>query len=105
MRKYAEEVKVEWDKLSTRSGDWQKRIDEALKKLLELQDSMDELNLKLRQAEAIKDTWQPVGDLLIDSLQDHIEKVKVNSNKIACCVNDGWKEYAEFITHLYLNLT
>ncbi|XP_032889087.1 dystrophin isoform X3 [Amblyraja radiata] len=83
MRKYAEEVKVEWDKLSARSGDWQKRIDEALKKLLELQDSMDELNLKLRQAEAIKDTWQPVGDLLIDSLQDHIEKVKAFRAEIA----------------------
>ncbi|XP_051871046.1 dystrophin isoform X2 [Pristis pectinata] len=83
IRKYTEEVKVEWDKLSTRSVDWQKRIDDALKRLLELQDSMDELNLKLRQAEAIKDTWQPVGDLLIDSLQDHIEKVKAFRAEIA----------------------
>ncbi|XP_078264997.1 dystrophin isoform X3 [Rhinoraja longicauda] len=83
MRKYAEEVRVEWDKLSACSGNWQKRIDEALKRLLELQDSMDELNLKLRQAEAIKDTWQPVGDLLIDSLQDHIEKVKAFRTEIA----------------------
>lgn len=38
---------------------------------------MDELDLKLRQAEAFKGSWQPVGDLLIDSLQDHLEKVKV----------------------------
>ncbi|XP_069746216.1 dystrophin isoform X6 [Narcine bancroftii] len=83
IRKYAEEVKVEWDKLSNHSVDWQKRIDDALKRLLELQDSMDELNLKLRQAEAIKDTWQPVGDLLIDSLQDHIEKVKAFRAEIA----------------------
>ncbi|XP_078088639.1 dystrophin-like isoform X10 [Mustelus asterias] len=83
IRKHAEEVKVEWDKLSTRSVDWQKRIDEALERLLELQDAMDELNRKLRQAEAIKDTWQPVGDLLIDSLQDHIEKVKAFRAEIA----------------------
>ncbi|XP_062906974.1 dystrophin isoform X1 [Mobula hypostoma] len=83
IRKYAEDVKVEWDKLSTHSVDWQKRIDDALKRLLELQNSMDELNLKLRQAEAIKDTWQPVGDLLIDSLQDHIEKIKAFRGEIA----------------------
>ncbi|XP_067848893.1 dystrophin isoform X11 [Heptranchias perlo] len=83
IRKQAEEVKVEWDKLSTRSVDWQKRIDEALERLLELQDAMDELNLKLRQAEAIRDSWQPVGDLLIDSLQDHIEKVKAFRAEIA----------------------
>ncbi|XP_072370082.1 dystrophin isoform X4 [Scyliorhinus torazame] len=83
IRKHAEEVKAEWDKLSTRSIDWQKRIDEALERLLELQDAMDELNRKLRQAEAIKDTWQPVGDLLIDSLQDHIEKVKAFRAEIA----------------------
>jgi len=38
---------------------------------------MDELDLKLRQAEVFKGSWQPVGDLLIDSLQDHLEKVKV----------------------------
>lgn len=38
---------------------------------------MDELDLKLRQAEVFKVSWQPVGDLLIDSLQDHLEKVKV----------------------------
>ncbi|XP_078415979.1 dystrophin isoform X2 [Cetorhinus maximus] len=83
IRKHAEEVKVEWDKLSTRSVDWQKRIDEVLERLLELQDAMDELNRKLRQAEAIRDTWQPVGDLLIDSLQDHIEKVKAFRAEIA----------------------
>ncbi|XP_048458785.1 dystrophin isoform X4 [Rhincodon typus] len=92
IRKHAEEVKVEWDKLSTRSADWQKRIDEALQRLLELQGAMDELNRKLRQAEATRDTWQPVGDLLIDSLQDHIEKVKAFRAEIS--------PFKENVTHM-----
>ncbi|XP_067896656.1 dystrophin isoform X2 [Heterodontus francisci] len=92
IRKHADEVKGEWDKLSTRSADWQKRIDEALERLLELQDAMDELNRKLRQAEAVRDTWQPVGDLLIDSLQDHIEKVKAFRAEIA--------PFKENVTHM-----
>lgn len=77
LRRQADEVKTEWDKLNQQSSDWQKKIDEALERLQELQEAMDDLDLKLRQAEAIKGSWQPVGDLLIDSLQDHLEKVKV----------------------------
>uniref|UniRef100_A0A8C3YVV7 Dystrophin n=1 Tax=Catagonus wagneri TaxID=51154 RepID=A0A8C3YVV7_9CETA len=76
LRKQAEEVNTEWEKLNLHSADWQRKIDEALEKLQELQEATDELDLKLRQAEVIKGSWQPVGDLLIDSLQDHLEKVK-----------------------------
>uniref|UniRef100_A0A8B9DQ93 Dystrophin n=1 Tax=Anser cygnoides TaxID=8845 RepID=A0A8B9DQ93_ANSCY len=77
LRRQADEVKTEWDKLNLHSADWQKKIDDALERLQGLQEAMDELDLKLRQAEVFKASWQPVGDLLIDSLQDHLEKVKV----------------------------
>lgn len=77
LRKQAEEVNTEWDKLNLHSADWQRKVDEALERLQELQEAEDELDLKLRQAEVLKGSWQPVGDLLIDSLQDHLEKVKV----------------------------
>nr|XP_013817322.1 PREDICTED: dystrophin isoform X6 [Apteryx mantelli mantelli] len=77
LRRQADEVKMEWDKLNLNSADWQKKIDDALERLQGLQEAMDELDLKLRQAEVFKGSWQPVGDLLIDSLQDHLEKVKV----------------------------
>uniref|UniRef100_A0A671DM51 Dystrophin n=1 Tax=Rhinolophus ferrumequinum TaxID=59479 RepID=A0A671DM51_RHIFE len=76
LRKQAEEINTEWEKLNLHSADWQRKLDEALKRLQELQEATDELDLKLRQAEVIKGSWQPVGDLLIDSLQDHLEKVK-----------------------------
>ncbi|XP_065261830.1 dystrophin isoform X3 [Emys orbicularis] len=83
LRRQADEVKTEWDKLNLHSADWQKKIDEALERLQELQEAMDELDLKLRQAEVTKGSWQPVGDLLIDSLQDYLEKVKVYRAEIA----------------------
>ncbi|KAI1241541.1 hypothetical protein IHE44_0005016 [Lamprotornis superbus] len=76
LQRQADEVRTEWDKLNLQSADWQKKIDDALARLQGLQEAMDELDLKLRQAEAFKGSWQPVGDLLIDSLQDHLEKVK-----------------------------
>uniref|UniRef100_A0A663MFC2 Dystrophin n=1 Tax=Athene cunicularia TaxID=194338 RepID=A0A663MFC2_ATHCN len=77
LQRQADDVRTEWDKLNLQSADWQKKIDDALERLQGLQEAMDELDLKLRQAEVFKGSWQPVGDLLIDSLQDHLEKVKV----------------------------
>ncbi|XP_049691265.1 dystrophin isoform X8 [Accipiter gentilis] len=77
LQRQADEVRTEWDKLNLQSADWQKKIDDALERLQSLQEAMDELDLKLCQAEVFKGSWQPVGDLLIDSLQDHLEKLKV----------------------------
>lgn len=65
------------------SVEWQRKLDDALERLQELQDAMDELDHKLHQAEAMKGSWQPVGDLLIDSLQDHIGKIKVSFLRVA----------------------
>ncbi|KAM5290132.1 dystrophin isoform 2-T2 [Glossophaga mutica] len=83
LRKQSDEVNTEWEKLNLRSADWQRKLDEALERLQELQEAADELDLKLRQAEVIKGSWQPVGDLLIDTLQDHLEKVKALRGEIA----------------------
>nr|XP_005995015.2 PREDICTED: dystrophin isoform X4 [Latimeria chalumnae] len=92
LRKQVDDVKTEWEKVNVRSVDWQKKLDVTLERLMELQEAMDELDLKLRQAEAIKGSWQPVGDLLIDSLQDHIEKVKAFRAEIA--------PFKENVTHM-----
>ncbi|XP_077152809.1 dystrophin isoform X6 [Ranitomeya variabilis] len=88
LQKQADDVRTEWDKLNIRSVEWQKKLDDTLIRLQELQDAMDELDHKLHQAEAMKGSWQPVGDLLIDSLQDHIGKVKAFRTEIAPIKNN-----------------
>uniref|UniRef100_A0A452UPA5 Dystrophin n=1 Tax=Ursus maritimus TaxID=29073 RepID=A0A452UPA5_URSMA len=100
LRKQAEEVNTEWEKLNLHSADWQRKIDEALERLQELQEATEELDLKLRQAEVIKGSWQPVGDLLIDSLQDHLEKVKVLRGEIT-----PLKENVSYVNDLARQLT
>ncbi|XP_075813326.1 dystrophin isoform X1 [Microtus pennsylvanicus] len=100
LRKQAEEVNTEWDKLNVHSADWQRKIDEALERLQELQEAEDELDLKLCQAEVLKGSWQPVGDLLIDSLQDHLEKVKILRGEIAAL-----KENVNHVNDLARQLT
>ncbi|KAG7486436.1 utrophin isoform X5 [Solea senegalensis] len=77
IRKQTGEVRERWDRLKGHVGGWHTQVERALERLQELQSSMDQLDLRLTQAEEAKVTWQPVGDLLIDSLQDHIDKTMV----------------------------
>ncbi|KAG1936102.1 utrophin [Pimephales promelas] len=74
IRKQTAEVSERWDRLMGHAGTWQEQVERALDKLQDLQSSMDQLDLRLARAEELKAGWQPVGDLLIDSLQDHIER-------------------------------
>lgn len=78
IRKQTGEVRERWERLKGHVGGWHSQVERALERLQELQSSMDQLDLRLTQAEEAKASWQPVGDLLIDSLQDHIEKTVVS---------------------------
>lgn len=77
IRKQTAEVGERWERLMGHIGTWEEQVERALDKLQDIQSSMDQLDLRLTQAEELRTGWQPVGDLLIDSLQDHIDKTTV----------------------------
>ncbi|XP_069014302.1 utrophin isoform X2 [Embiotoca jacksoni] len=83
IRKQTGDVMDRWERLKGHVGGWQSQVERALERLQELQSSMDQLDLRLTRAEEAKATWQPVGDLLIDSLQDHINKIVAIREEIA----------------------
>ncbi|KAM4529492.1 utrophin isoform 3-T3 [Fundulus diaphanus] len=83
IRKQSGEVRVRWERLNGHLGGWQTQVEQALERLQDLQSSMDQLDLQLTRAEETKATWQPVGDLLIDSLQDHIDKTSAFREEVA----------------------
>uniref|UniRef100_A0A3P8QCA9 Utrophin n=1 Tax=Astatotilapia calliptera TaxID=8154 RepID=A0A3P8QCA9_ASTCA len=83
IRKQSGEVRERWERLKGHVGGWQSQVERALERLQELQSSMDQLDLRLTRAEEAKATWQPVGDLLIDSLQDHIDRTTAFREEIA----------------------
>lgn len=88
IRKQTGEVKERWERLKGHMGGWHNQVEQALERLQELQSSMDQLDLRLTQAEEAKATWQPVGDLLIDSLQDHIDKTMVRPIDGGYCLHE-----------------
>uniref|UniRef100_A0A4W6ERW4 Dystrophin n=1 Tax=Lates calcarifer TaxID=8187 RepID=A0A4W6ERW4_LATCA len=88
LRKEADNVVTKWDRLNADSADWQRRLELALDRLMELQEAEDLLDGQLRQAEMVKEAWEPVGDLLIDSLPEHIDRVKEFQEEIAPIKDD-----------------
>ncbi|XP_062866503.1 dystrophin isoform X2 [Trichomycterus rosablanca] len=88
LRKEAEDVTTLWRELGIASEDWQQQLELALKRLMELQDAENQLDVKLRQAEIVKDSWEPIGDLLVDNLSDQMEMVKAFQVKIAPIQDD-----------------
>ncbi|XP_059504261.1 dystrophin isoform X5 [Stegostoma tigrinum] len=83
VRKQSIEVKENWEQLKTHASNWQKQVEKALEKLQELQKALDDVEAHVITAEGVRTDWQPVGDLLIDSLQDHIDKTAAFKEEIA----------------------
>ncbi|KAM9828924.1 dystrophin isoform 7-T7 [Syngnathus typhle] len=83
LRKEANDVMTKWEQLNSNSADWQRRLELALQRLMELLEVEDLVDGQLRQAEMVKDAWEPVGDILTDSLPKHIQRVKEFQEEIA----------------------
>lgn len=66
-----------WEKLTARCVDQHRHIERTLEHLLEIKGAMEELSTTLDQAESVRETWEPIGDLFIDSLPEHIQSIKV----------------------------
>ncbi|ELK05138.1 Dystrophin-related protein 2 [Pteropus alecto] len=79
-----------WEKLTARCVDQHRHIERTLEQLLEIQGAMEELSTTLTQAEGVRATWEPIGDLFIDSLPDHIQTLKLFKEEISP-VKDGIK--------------
>lgn len=66
-----------WEKLTARCVDRHHHMEQTLERLLQVQAAMEELGIALKQVDGVRYAWEPVGDLMIDSLQDHINATKV----------------------------
>ncbi|XP_061641328.1 dystrophin isoform X3 [Phyllopteryx taeniolatus] len=83
LRKEANDVTTKWEQLNSNSADWLRTLELALQRLMELLEAEDLVDGQLRQAEMVKDAWEPVCDLLINSLPEHIQRVKEFQEEIA----------------------
>ncbi|XP_029463240.1 dystrophin-related protein 2 [Rhinatrema bivittatum] len=79
-----------WETLTARCVDQHRHIERTLEQLLELKGAMEELETTLTQAEGVQDTWEPIGDLFIDSLPEHIQATKLFKEELAP-MKDGVK--------------
>ncbi|XP_053129862.1 dystrophin-related protein 2 isoform X6 [Hemicordylus capensis] len=79
-----------WEKLTARCVDQHRHIERTLEQLLEIKGAMEELSTTLSQAESVRETWDPIGDLFIDSLPEHIQVTKLFKEELSP-MKDGVK--------------
>ena len=87
-----------WEKLTARCVDQHRHIERTLEQLLEIQGAMEELSATLTQAEGVRATWEPIGDLFIDSLPEHIQALKVCRPPPLATVHAGTRRSSQTLT-------
>ncbi|KAK6298385.1 hypothetical protein J4Q44_G00314400 [Coregonus suidteri] len=91
-----------WEKLTARCVDRHRHMERTLERLLQTQSAMEELAMALEQAEGVRDAWEPVGDLFIDSLQDHIDATKLFKEELTQ-VKEGMKHINDLAHELAIS--
>uniref|UniRef100_A0A8C9TKQ3 Dystrophin related protein 2 n=1 Tax=Scleropages formosus TaxID=113540 RepID=A0A8C9TKQ3_SCLFO len=91
-----------WDKLTARCVDRQRHMERTLERLLQAQAAMAQLAAALEQAEGVRDSWEPVGDLFIDALQDHIDATKLFKEELTH-VKEGMKHINDLAHQLAIS--
>uniref|UniRef100_A0A8C2WQ49 Dystrophin related protein 2 n=1 Tax=Cyclopterus lumpus TaxID=8103 RepID=A0A8C2WQ49_CYCLU len=91
-----------WEKLTARCVDRHRHMERTLERLLQVQAAMEELAVALEQAEGVRDAWEPVGDLFIDSLQDHIDATKLFKEELTQ-VKEGMKHINDLAHQLAIS--
>eukprot|EP00066_Takifugu_rubripes_P005877 XP_003970225.2 PREDICTED: dystrophin-related protein 2 [Takifugu rubripes] len=91
-----------WEKLTARCVDRHRHMERTLERLLQIQAAMEELAVALDQAEGVRDAWEPVGDLFIDSLQDHIDATKLFKEELTQ-VKEGMKHINDLAHQLAIS--
>ncbi|XP_023647959.1 dystrophin-related protein 2-like isoform X1 [Paramormyrops kingsleyae] len=86
-----------WEKLTARCMDRHRHLEQTLQLLAEVQGAVGELGTALEQAEGVRDAWGPVGDLFIDTLQDHIDATKLFKEELTQ-VKEGM-DHVNNLTH------
>ncbi|KAJ0002951.1 hypothetical protein NQD34_008100, partial [Periophthalmus magnuspinnatus] len=97
-----------WEKLTARCMQKHtgllccRHMERTLERLLQIQAAMEELAVALDQAEGVRDAWEPVGDLFIDSLQDHIDATKLFKEELTQ-VKEGMKHVNDLAHQLAIS--
>uniref|UniRef100_A0A8C9L2W2 Dystrophin related protein 2 n=1 Tax=Pavo cristatus TaxID=9049 RepID=A0A8C9L2W2_PAVCR len=91
-----------WEKLTARCVDQHRHIERTLEQLLEIKGAMEELSTALDQAESVRETWEPIGDLFIDSLPDQLSPAwsrGITSGKVVRGTSESIHELSKWGCH------
>lgn len=68
-----------WEQVMERCSAQERHLEMALTRMEDLQVSMGALAVELEEALGVQEAWEPLGELMVDALQDHIDAIRVSS--------------------------
>ncbi|KAK6187729.1 hypothetical protein SNE40_005688 [Patella caerulea] len=71
-----------WTELKRGVNEWQSKLDDVAQKLTVLEENIEDLNENLVEAEQNKAKWNPIGDIIIENLQEEIDNIKVFQQQV-----------------------
>ncbi|XP_030638885.1 dystrophin-related protein 2-like [Chanos chanos] len=91
-----------WERVLWLCSERTRQIDGTAGSVTELQKCMQELQLQLQEAQGVQEAWEPLGDLVIDTLQDHIDATQLFQEELLA-IRDDLRHMNELAHQLSLN--
>ncbi|KAK3089530.1 hypothetical protein FSP39_004327 [Pinctada imbricata] len=100
-------IKRKWGDLCQGSQEWQSRIDQAIEKMNSLHRGLEDLESRLKDAEKVRNQWQPVPEIVIDNLQRNIDDLKTFQNEVLPIQGyvDIVNDYAEQLKNFHVAIS
>ncbi|KAL6463174.1 hypothetical protein MHYP_G00275650 [Metynnis hypsauchen] len=75
LRHIMQTAEAQWRSMLQHCSDRRRRLEGTVRGLEELQHSMEELQQEIEEAQGVQQAWEPLGELQIETLQDHVNAI------------------------------
>ncbi|KAL7838784.1 hypothetical protein AOLI_G00271880 [Acnodon oligacanthus] len=75
VRHMMQTAEAQWRSILQHCSDRRRRLEGAVRGLEELQHSMEEIQREIEEAQGVQQAWEPLGELQIETLQDHVNAI------------------------------
>ncbi|XP_013413171.1 dystrophin isoform X2 [Lingula anatina] len=99
IRRYVRILTKKWTEINQASNEWQAIVDEVLERMVVFHTALDGLASRLQDLEREKARWTPVGDVIVDSLQQEVDQIKAFELRIA--PNQGQIDYVNDLANQF----
>ncbi|XP_036436890.1 LOW QUALITY PROTEIN: dystrophin-related protein 2-like [Colossoma macropomum] len=101
VRHIMQTAEAQWRSILQHCSARRRRLEGAVRGLEELQHSMEEIQREIEEAQGVQQAWEPLGELQIETLQDHVDAIGLFEEELVP-VREGLK-HLSMLAHQLCN--